>query len=474
MSGPTVPFGATEIRWCQDPSKANGFRISSQFRTAPDQVSFDLMTKLGKIDYLNRLNCPFTIRARYAKCGEREDPANYDPFMLAYCNTQLQEKSYEDLVVTDPANQDEILVTTPAQAFYEYRIKTVQPSRDGSLAELGDQPINDIEFCDEATCAGYCGDESDGCSVIYAVTDVDVSPYGAPNLIKGVKNLDTDIVTWTNTPILGFNNNIEGIECAGARLIISGNGDSAVAYNDSDGDQDEWNLVVLTNAPTANHNALFARTAREIWLGAESGYIYKSIDGGQTWNAVHEATWTTENINAVYAFDKDLIVAAGDNGVMLKSTDGGQTWIDITEVATTSANLLVIVIPPGRPKEIYIGTNDGQIFRSTNEGGTLAATGDFTAISFTGDGVGTVDDLGFCGPCSGDVMWILHNDAGPRARILRDLSGGAGGADVEVVMDYTTVITAGIELNALACCNTNDVITGGENFSGFPTIIGAS
>lgn len=65
MSGPTVPKGETEIRWCQDPKKAGKFRISSKFRTAPDQITFDLMTKLGKLDYLNGLDCPFGIRARW-------------------------------------------------------------------------------------------------------------------------------------------------------------------------------------------------------------------------------------------------------------------------------------------------------------------------------------------------------------------------------------------------------------------------
>lgn len=468
MSGPTVPFGGTEIRWCQDPAVANGFQISSQFRTAPDQVSFDLMTKLGKVDYLSRLICPVTIRARFAKCGEREDPANYDPLMLSYCNSRIQEKSYEDLVITDPANQDEILVTTPVQALYEYRVRKITPTREGTLAGLGDQPINDIEYCDAPQCAGYCGSESDGCTKVYGVTDTDTSPYAAPNLIKGVTDLNTGTITWTNTPILGLNGNVENIECAGSRLIVSSNADSSIAYNDHDGDQDEWNVVILGNAPSANHNALFARTAREIWVGCANGYIYKSVDGGQTWNAVHEGEWTTQTINAVYAYNKDLVYAVGNNGVILRSNDGGKTWVDQTEVATTAANLLVVVVPTGRPQEVYIGTNDGQIFRSKDAGDT------FAVMPFVGDGVGTVDDIAFCGPCGSDVMFILHNDAGPRARILRDLSGGAGGADVEVVMDWTTVITTGIDLNALACCDVNQVIAAGENYGGYPVVIEAN
>ncbi len=474
MTGPTVPLGSTEIRWCQDPQRANGFRISSQFKTAPDQVSADLMTKLGKIDYLIDLQCEFSLRARFAKCGEREDPSNFDPIMLTYCSTQLQEYSYDDLVVTDPGDQDEILVTAPWQANYEYRVKKITPARIGTAALLGDQAINDIEFCDEFTCGGFCGDKTDGCSIIYGVTDADTAPYAAPGLIKGVKNDLTNFITWTNTPILGLNSNAEGVECAGDRVIVSSNGDGAIAYNDTPTDQDTWNVVTIANAPTANHNALFARTAREIWLGSVNGFIYKSVDGGATWTAVHQAEITTQNINAIWAHDKDLVFAVGDAGIILRTQDGGETWANVTETSTTGANLLVVTVPPDRPREVYIGTNDGMIYRSKNEGGTFAATGDFVTMPFDGQGVGTVDDLAWCGPCGSSVLYILHNDGGPRGRILRDLSGGAGGADVEIVSDYTQVIQAGIDLNALACCDVNSIIAAGELENSFPVVIKAS
>ena len=471
LGGPTVPKGSTEIRWCQDPLSAEGFKISSKIRTAPDQVSMDLMTKLGKVDYLDSLDCPFTVRARYAMCGgERFDPSNWDPIMLSYTETTIEEHSYEDLVAIDPSNQDEIIVTAPLQAFYEYRTKKIKPG--GRIGEgtddLGDAPINDLEICGVRSCGGYCKTRSDGCSAIYGVTDADTSPYANPNLIKGVKDQTTKDITWTVTPILGFNGNIEGIECAGNTLLVSGNADSAVAYNTNDGDQDSWNLVSLPNAPTANPNALFARTGREIWVGAENGYIYKSINGGLNYTAVLKGQLTAENINAVFAYDKDLVYAAGDNGILLKSTDGGAEWEDITDTSVTSANLIVVKVPPNRPREVYVGTNNGKIIRSTAEGASLAA------ITFEGDGVGTVDDIEFTGPYSGEVMFILHNDAGPRGRILRDHSGGYGGADVDIVTNYTDIVNAGIELNTMAVCGPNEVWAGGENYSGYPMLIRAS
>jgi hypothetical protein len=94
-------------------------------------------------------------------------------------------------------------------------------------------------------------------------------------------------------------------------------------------------------------------------------------------------------------------------------------------------------------------------------------------MTFTGSGVGSVDDIDFAGD-NGDVLWNLHNDAGPRGRVLRDLSGGGGGADVEVVVGYTDIVTAGIELNTIAACDANTAWAAGEVQGGYPVVIKVS
>ncbi len=473
MDGPSVPRGDTEIRWCQDRSgSGSAFVKSTKFRTAPGQVTGTLMTKLGKIDHLDKLDCPFSLRARFAKCTPREDPANFNPLILSYTDVDLTQHGYDGpLAIVDPANQDEIMVNAPWSAAYEYRVKLVSYARAGTLATLGDQAINDIEYCGSATCGGYCGSRKDDCTTIHAVTDTDTTPYAWPNHIQGIKNVVTDVITWYSNPILGMVGNVENVECAGDRLLVAGNSMSAVAYNDTlddNGvfDQDEWNVVTMTYAPSTVHNALFARTSREIWCGCESGYVAKSTDAGETWTNTNVGT--AQTINAVFAYDQDLVFAVGNAGVMFRSSDGGSSWTDITEVATFADNCLVVKVPPGRIQEVYVGTAAGEIYRSTNQGAT------FSQYNFSGDSVGSVDDIDFAGPGNGDVMWILHNDAGPRARILRDLSGGAGGADVRVEVGYTDLVAAGIDLNALAVCGVNDAIAGGENNGGYPYIVKVS
>lgn len=464
MDGPSVPQGDTELRYCQDAQRAGKFTVSSKIQTAPDQITGNLLTKLGKIDHLNGLDCPFALRARYNKCGAREDPTVFDPLMIIFNDVTLTSIDYDELVITDPGSEDEILVTAAYSATDHYRVQTVVGARAGSAAEIGDAAINDWAICDDPQCAGYCGTRLDGCSLYYGVTDLDTTPYPWPNLITGIKNILTDVVAWYTHPILGVPGNVENVECAGTRVIVASNGATMVAYNDTYDeygvpDQDEWNPVALTHAPAANGNALYARTSREIWLACADGYVGKSIDAGETWTYTDVGT----ALNAIFAYDADLVYVVGQAGEMYRSSDGGSTWADITEVATTAANLLVVVVPPSRIQEVYIGTDDGQIFRSQNQGDTFAAMG------FTGDGVGTVDDLAFWGAV-GDVLWILHNNAGPQGRVLRDLSGGYGGPDVRVEIGYTSVVAAGVELNAIAACDANTAWAAGEVTGGYPAV----
>lgn len=467
MGGSSVPREGTELRYCQDPTRSGKFVVSNKIKTAADQASGDLMTKLGKTRHLANMDCPFSLRARYAKCGAREDPGNFDPLMIVFCDVDLTTVDYSDLVAVAPDANDEITVTTPWTASYSYSIYSVIGSRLGSLADFGDQAINDLAVCDAPQCAGYCGVRKDGCSLFYGVTDKDTTPYAWSNLITGIKDVLSGVITWYDRPVIGIDGNLEAVECAGDRVLVTSNGESVLGYNDTFDDygvpdQDEWNLVALTHAPAANRYALQARTTREIWVASSDGYVGKSLDAGETWSWVNTGA---ASLNCVHAYDADLVYAAGNNGQVWRSTDGGTSWTDVSDVATFADNVISLAVPPNRINEVFVGTNAGEIYKSSNKGKTWAN------VSFTGDGVGSVDALEFCGSCGGDVLWILHNDAGPRGRILRDLSGGYGGADVKVAVGYTAVISAGVELNALVCCDENTAYAGGEVSGTYPAFL---
>lgn len=464
LDGPSVPTGDFEERWCQDPASAAGFKVSSVIQTAPDWASGTLTIKLGKVNFLKGLKCPFGLRARYTNCAPREDPTNYTLMMLNYSPTNITEHSYSnDLVATDPANVDEIMVPAPWKAVAEYLTQKMAPARLGTLAELGDQQINDIEICDSGSCSPACGEPSEGCSKFFAVTNVDVSPYGNPNLIYGyIKNGAWVIAAY---PILSLSANVTAVECAGSKVVVASG--TSIAYSATPTDTDSWTVVTLAYTVSTYAHGLRMRTPREGYVVCNGGFTYKTTDGARTWNLVPTSQWTTANLYSVAAYDENLVYVGGANGVLLKSETGGKSWVDLTDVATYgNVGIISMRVPPGRPDELYIGTTNGKLWRSKNRGL------DFTQVHFPYEGAGTVDDLDFAGPNNGENLFILHNDAGPRARVWRDLSGGAGGDDVELVMEQTAVIAAGINLKALAACSDpNYALAGGALYGGFPVLI---
>lgn len=470
MSGPSVSLGAIETRWCQDPNNAEKFVRSVRFRTAPDDITFDLMTKLTAVNSLADLECPFGIRARFLNCsGSRNDPAQYAPIMLGYTPAQLESKDYDDLVITDPGDNDEIVVTAPINASYEYIIeKMTSPARVGSAAELGAEAIVSLVLCGDASCGGSCGAPSDGCDTLYALTTETTGIYATPTLLVGSKNNTTNVWTWVQREVVGLTGgDADIVRCAGSRILVSSNSGSDVVYSDDAGVT--WTSVALASPPSANVNALFARTSQEVWVAAEAGYLFKSTDGGLSYDTILNGNLTSENYTAVFAYSADLIYVVGESGVVFKTSNGGSSWSTLTDelALANTINLLDVRVPDNRPNEVYVATNDGRIFRSINTGTT------WTAVSFSGSGAGTVDKIVFTGPANGEIMFIMHTDSSNRTRLLRDNSGGNGGSDVELVYNFSDVIAAGVELDDFTVCNPNDVFLGGALNTAFPTIIQA-
>jgi photosystem II stability/assembly factor-like uncharacterized protein len=477
MGGPSVSFGAIETRWCQDPDNAGKFKRSLRFRTASDDITFDVMTKFSTVDKLAQLNCPFGLRARYLQCeGQRSDPSQYDPLMLGYTPVDLESIDRDDLVVTDPNDEDEIIITAPANAAYEYLVsKMTSPTRIGTATTIGDEELVSITFCSNDSCGGSCGARSDTCSTIYALSAGAGALYSTPTLLVGTKDPLTGLITWESKEIVGATGTFDQVICAGSRVIVASQELGEVAYSDDGGDT--WSFVAIANGAIAtgalSRNFIFARTAQEIWLAMGSGYLYKSTDGGLSFTAIMSGDVTTEDFASVYAYDEDTIVVSGENSNLYRTTNAGRSWTDLgpaisAEIASAVAVLMHAVIPPKRDLEIYVAIDDGRIFRTKDAGVT------WSEVTFSGSGVGSVDKIRFYGPWSGEVMFFTQTNASNQTRLMRDLSGGAGGSDVEEVVGYTEVLDAGIELHDFDVCTVNYGLLVGVEESGYPVMIEAS
>ena len=104
-----------------------------------------------------------------------------------------------------------------------------------------------------------------------------------------------------------------------------------------------------------------------IIVGAETGGVWRSIDGGQSWTPLND---NFANMN-VYSVAIDPQVATtyyfgSINGVIFKSIDSGSTWNPITSIGNSSVNK--ILIDSTNSDVIYAAASYAGIYR-TDDGG---------------------------------------------------------------------------------------------------------
>lgn len=111
-----------------------------------------------------------------------------------------------------------------------------------------------------------------------------------------------------------------------------------------------------------------------IIIGANTGGVWKSLDGGQTWNPLGD-TFTNLSVYsvAIDPADSDTYFFGSTSGLLFKSTDGGGTWNQLADMSNSLINK--IVINPDNTNSMFACSQNAGIFRSTDGGATWENTG---------------------------------------------------------------------------------------------------
>ncbi|MBN2756242.1 MAG: T9SS type A sorting domain-containing protein [Bacteroidales bacterium] len=175
------------------------------------------------------------------------------------------------------------------------------------------------------------------------------------------------------------------------------------------------------------------------WVGAPSGGIWKTTNGGSSWTCQSDNN-PVLGVSAIavspnFASDNTLYIATGDrdggsswslggdnyndnNSVgVLKSTDGGSTWAATTlSISVSSSNLIgALIIHPSNPAILYAGLNDG-IYKTVDNGAT------WSRVYNTGE---YVIDLEF-NPGDPNTIYACTKDRwGYYPEIFRTIDGGS-------------------------------------------------
>lgn len=217
-----------------------------------------------------------------------------------------------------------------------------------------------------------------------------------------------------------------------------------------------------------NPNILYVATGDGDASDTYSIGILKSTDGGTTWNT----TGSVLNITDFYVFRRilinpnntNIIIATSNNGI-LRSTDAGVTWTNVQ-----TGNFKDLEFKPGDPSVVYATRNDAGVYKSSNSGNS------FTNIN------GTINsseinriELGVT-PANPNVIYALCSSSSDNGFYALYKSSNSG-SSWTMVTDNTSINLMGWDQNGsdsggqgwydLSCAvdptNENVVYTGGVN-----------
>ena len=231
----------------------------------------------------------------------------------------------------------------------------------------------------------------------------------------------------------------------------------------------QWEIVSSQRMSSGVNDMVIAQD-RSLWLGRDTGYVSRSLDGGMAWE--HFKLPTDASVIGLWAFDKDRAIAGTGgpqslvntgSGNLWKTTNGGQDWtsklygidsrfgniaftdalhgVAVSQGAKDSADIYLTsdggeTWSAVRPRPFcriplygtlaFFGPNNG-CFAFSNEYASPAAdasilrttdAGRSWAISTAGLGIRFVNDIAFLTDLK---AWLVDEMTG---RVRRSLSGG--------------------------------------------------
>lgn len=443
------PSGSLELLRCMD--RRGGWRTVGVLQAPPDAVTVSIENMVFPArDWLDRLNCEFTLFINSRSGGEPDIFYNYVRSRIV---NRCRVTTMTDKQVVHHEEEQATLATRDIEAwppvFRTGKLEVRRQAVSETLAlndviayspldcEAGVQPGDKVIA--GADSSSYAGNVQQTLNAGASWAALAADPFAAG---KNVMSIVAFPISDTVTRIL-------------AAQVAAPGAQGKVAYSDDNGAT--WTTVNVGGA-TAGHGAkdsgaLYALDQGHVWLASAEGYIYFSSDGGATWDAQTSGDLSTEDLNAISFLDENTGMAVGDSDTVLFTSDGGTTWEQVD--ATGSGSNLTCVAGSGN--FWWVGTAGGTLWYTRDEGDS------WTQRRFTSDAVGDVADIAFANDLIG---YMVHNSAAPVGRLLVTINGGYTWNPI------TTPTNNG--LNALSIADMSTVYAVGEVEDGTAVIVKAT
>ncbi len=144
------------------------------------------------------------------------------------------------------------------------------------------------------------------------------------------------------------------------------------------------------------------------YFGSSSGLIYKSLDAGATWSQLADVSASLINKIVIHPTNSDIIFVSSQNAGMFTSVDGGVTWSS----PISDSKCYDIEFKPGDPNVVYVS---GYGVHKSIDGGHT-----FTTIS----GFANQPKMMGVSPDDNTVLYVLEANNGSFGGFYKSIDSG--------------------------------------------------
>lgn len=354
-----VPKGDVVLKYCPDPRSVNDYRASSSIANEAAAQTMQLLRPLRTVrNHLLEIEDPFNCRVNWATAGERTNPASYNVAAWFYYSR------FTDGAITPVAS-----------------VEGTDGDRTGTSGT-----INGSGFSFVYRLAGYVADLTTD-AALYAVAAAQASPATelrdkvklgqiayAVGDAQAIVKTENEWLTWADAaakPFLAsdvFTDVVIISTMDADRVIVCRDGSSTLvgglAYSDDGGDS--WTEVEVGSVSTEGINCIDYDASGRLWVGGDSGRIYRSVDQGVNWTLQCDGTGNAENINDIscHPTNANIILAVAADNELTYSVNGAT----FTNMAGPEASRALLCCGVNVYGHWHIGTDDGNLYQSTNRG----------------------------------------------------------------------------------------------------------
>lgn len=444
MQGVSQGFGDVERVECPDPSAYGEFVEVAQIVGATERPKatlegrYAMDVKSALLEYA-RLGCEVDVQLHIGTC---EDPSDSNSFKKAIVleGARLTNFSTDELGALTSGDNKVVNEKSDISARDLYELLPV--SYGVKAASIVTNEAIDVAICDTKSC-GECTTESDGCKKIFVLTKAAGGSPSTPADI--VFSLDKGI-TWYAHDIdsLGAAIEPDELDCVGNYLVVVSFSDGALHYvlkSALNGITDPTFTKITTGIVAGGKPYAIKGVGSKAFIVGAGGYIYETEDPTAGVTVLDAGSATVNDLKAVDAISRDMAVAVGNNGAIVYTLNGS-TWAPAAATPVgVGINLLTVAVKS--EDEWWVGTSNGKLFYTLDKGNT------WTEKSFSGGGTGSVLSLVLCG---NSEMWMAHQTAATKGRILRSYDGGYSWV---VTPEGTGSLPLNDKIDALAVCESD-------------------